>query len=86
MVVQGSPLEDDEKGALYFGNGITVTKVWKNKERGGRMWYKRIIGGGEKPAPQSKGQSVPAMEADIGVQQLGMMPDGRLIVFGRGSF
>jgi RNA polymerase sigma factor (sigma-70 family) len=44
FAVQGRPLDGGDKGTIYIGtgNGRKVAKVWKNKEKGDRWWYKEI--------------------------------------------
>ena len=75
-VAVGAPLRDgpDGKPAGYIltrgghGTGLDncIYKVWRNKEKGGRWWFRRIMGKGDAPPPTSLGQSVPARNVRFG--------------------
>jgi RNA polymerase sigma-70 factor (ECF subfamily) len=86
FAIQGNPLEGGEKNCLYMSNGSRVARIWKNDEKGGRWWFRKIVGEGKTPAPRTKGQSVPALEASLRINVLGIMPGNRLVLFGLGSF
>jgi hypothetical protein len=91
--VYGTPLEEGdekgEKGGIYFADfwDGEVKKVFRNPEKDNRWWFKLVAGGGKGAPPQRKGESIPALEADLhGVMMLQVMPDDRLIVFRAGAF
>jgi hypothetical protein len=84
--VFGSPLEGGDKGYLLFSDGSVVIKLWKNPEKGNRWWFKKIICGGNKALPAAKGGTIGAREAKGVINNLQVMPDGRVIVFADGGF
>jgi hypothetical protein len=84
--VSGSPLKGGDKGYLLFTDGAAVKKIWKNKDKGNRWWFKNIIGAGKTPIPTAKGGTVGAREAKAIINMLQVMPDGRIIVFADGGF
>lgn len=83
--IQGNPLIEGQ-GCLYASTATRVTKFWKNPDKGGRWWYKKIIGEGQTPAPQSKGESIAALDAKLSVGLISVHSGNRLIVYGGGSF
>jgi hypothetical protein len=83
---QGNPLARDGKGCLYVSTATRVTKIWQNPDKGGRWWFKKIIGEGPTPAPQSKGESIGALDAKLSVGLVSVHPGNRLIIYGGGSF
>jgi hypothetical protein len=78
-------LEGPDKGCLYVTTGFYtshpdwVYKVWKNKDQGGRWWFKRVIGGGSAKAPTVAGQSVPALTVDLRQREHGAAGAGVVI-------
>jgi hypothetical protein len=64
--VQGLPLEGGDKGAIFLAasNPDLVYRIWKNKDKGGRWWFKRVAGGGS-AAPPASGKSAPALEVKL---------------------
>ncbi len=55
--VSGAPWKGEEHGCLYAGIGGYPHKIFKNKEKNGRWWFKRI-GTGDKPLPTTVGGAV----------------------------
>ncbi|GBD36582.1 hypothetical protein HRbin36_01707 [bacterium HR36] len=69
-VAVGSPLKDGPDGQPLgylitrggHGTGLdnAIYKIWRNKEKGGRWWFRIIAGTGTNLPPTTVGQSVPA--------------------------
>jgi hypothetical protein len=86
MVALGVPHEGGEQDYLAVAVGGQVFKVWKNAEKGGRWWFRRIAGGGKQDLPTVRGQSIPALDAKSAVR-VHAGKDGALYVNGgRGAF
>jgi hypothetical protein len=86
--VWGAPHQGGDKGFVILSDGNVVRKVFRNPEKGNRWWFKRIIGGGSKPLPTSKGGTVPALGAKVRgtINEIQVMPGGRIIMYTDGSF
>jgi hypothetical protein len=84
--VWGSPLKGGDKGFILFSDGVVVRKAWKNPDKDNRWWFKKIIGGGNKPLPTAKSGAIGAREAKVNINMTQVMPDGRIIMFAQGGF
>ncbi|GIW84110.1 MAG: hypothetical protein N3E46_00235 [Gemmataceae bacterium] len=86
VVAVGNPLRDGPDGqpAGYLltraglGTGLeySIYKVWRNKEKGGRWWFKRIIGLGKSAPPTEVGKSIAAK--DVFFDKLPFITTGRV--------
>ena len=64
LTVKGLPLEGEDKGCLYTVMAGYPCKIFKNKEKGGRWWYK-VMGKGGQPLPAKAGDSVAFKDANL---------------------
>jgi len=72
VVAVGKPLRDTSDGqpAGYLltrgghGTGLDncIYKVWRNREKGGRWWFRLVMGRGKTAPPTTAGQSIRAKE------------------------
>ena len=50
------------RAGLGTGLEYSIYKVWRNKEKSGRWWFKRIVGRGKAGPPMTVGQSIAAKD------------------------
>jgi RNA polymerase sigma factor (sigma-70 family) len=81
LLVEGVPSEGEGKGQLLCIMNNQVFKVWKNAEKGNRWWFKRIIGGGKTKLPQARGQSVPALDAELAISGCQLDKEHKLVIW-----
>jgi RNA polymerase sigma factor (sigma-70 family) len=81
LAVRGLPLEGGDKGAIFVpGSSPNVLyKVWKNKDKKDRWWFKRVAGGGAAALPGT-GQSAPALSVSLPGYNFFRGHDGNLYV------
>jgi hypothetical protein len=86
--VWGAPVQGGDKGFVLLSDGKVVRKVFRNPEKDDRWWFERIIGGGDKALPTSKGGTVVARDAKVKsvIDEIQAMPGGRIIMYTQGSF
>lgn len=87
MVAVGVPDEGEDKGCLYASDPHGgVARIFRNKAKGNRWWFERIIGGGAAKAPTKRGAIVGAK--DVGFQRITNVQldkERRLCIIGDGS-
>jgi hypothetical protein len=44
VAILGEPIEGGDKGCILAFSASEVFRLWKNKEKGARWWFKRVIG------------------------------------------
>jgi RNA polymerase sigma-70 factor (ECF subfamily) len=64
LSVKGFPLEGEDQGCLYTTMAGYPCRIFKNKEKGGRWWY-RVVGKGAAPLPTKAGDSVAFKDANL---------------------
>jgi hypothetical protein len=65
LMVHGLPLEGEDRGCIYIDNiGDYPCRVFKNKEKDNRWWY-RFVGKGATPLPTKVGDSVAFKDVDL---------------------
>ncbi len=73
------------RGGHGTGKDNWIYKVWRNPDKGGRWWFKVVMGNGKTAPPTEVGQSVPAKE--VRFRQLPLLfrtqrlPEGRMEVY-----
>jgi len=66
IAAQGAPLEGEDKGCLYSRSGRNggmencIIRIYKNKDKENRWWFKKLMGGGKTLPPETAGQSAPS--------------------------
>jgi hypothetical protein len=91
IAIKGLPLEGADKGFILISSGKAVLrdnciyKVWKNKEKGDRWWFKLFAGKGAAAAPAAIGQSAPVADVKFrGFPGFGAAFDGNIYFHDRG--
>lgn len=81
LAVQGRPLDGGDKGAIFVpaSNPNAIYKVWKDKGKKDRWWFKRVAGGGSAALP-ANGKSVPAIAVGLPGYNMFRGHDGKLYV------
>jgi hypothetical protein len=70
LTVKGLPLEGEEQGCLYTAMGGYPCRIYKNKEKGGRWWFK-VVGKGAQPLPAKTGDAVDFKDVNLKGVSLG---------------
>lgn len=71
--VWGLPLEGEDSGCIYTSMSGYPCRIFKNKQKGGRWWFK-MTGRGSVPLPVKAGDSVAFKDADLKGVALGEAP------------
>jgi RNA polymerase sigma factor (sigma-70 family) len=71
LVVMGNPIEGGDQDCFFAVSNANVYRIWKNKEKGGRWWFKKVLG-------QDAGMG--------GIWTAHATRDGRLILFAEKGF
>ncbi len=64
FTVTGAPWKGERYGCLYAGIGGYPFKIYRNEEKGGRWWFKRV-GTGKEPLPKTTGGKVKFSEVNL---------------------
>ena len=64
LTVKGLPRGGEDKGCIYTAMGGYPSRLFKNKEKGGRWWYK-VVGKGGQPLPAKAGDSVAFKDVNL---------------------
>lgn len=88
LAVAGTPDEGEDKGCIYASDPHAgVARIFRNRDKGNRWWFERIVGGGKERAPRKRGGVVDAREIGLrSVAGLQLNKDKKLCVLGDGSF